>query len=79
LAQLGRNKAQFEPLTSFGASLRMNLFFAILRVDNTVPHDRGRAFNDRMWTVAFGEMFRSTRTTAFLATRFAAPHVGDRR
>ena len=46
-----------EPLTSYGASLRMNLFFAILRVDYTVPHDRGRAFNDGMWTVAFGEMF----------------------
>ena len=38
-------------------SLRMNLFFAILRVDYAVPHDRGRAFNDGMWTVAFGEMF----------------------
>jgi outer membrane protein assembly factor BamA len=46
-----------EPLASYGASLRMNLFFAILRVDYTVPHDRGRAFNNGMWTVAFGEMF----------------------
>ena len=46
-----------EPLTSYGASLRLNLFFAILRIDYTIPRDRGRAFSDGMWTVAFGEMF----------------------
>ncbi|MDP2471521.1 MAG: hypothetical protein Q8W46_11670 [Candidatus Palauibacterales bacterium] len=46
-----------EPLTSYGASLRMNLFFAVLRIDYTVPRDRGRAFDNGMWTVAFGEMF----------------------
>ncbi len=46
-----------EPLTSYGASLRMNLFFAILRIDYTVPQDRGRGLSNGMWTVSFGEMF----------------------
>lgn len=46
-----------EPLTSYGASLRLNLFFAILRIDYTVPLDRQRTFANGMWTVAFGEMF----------------------
>jgi outer membrane protein assembly factor BamA len=46
-----------EPLTSYGASLRMNLFYAILRIDYTVPRSRGAAFDRGMWTVAFGEMF----------------------
>lgn len=46
-----------EPLTSYGASLRINLFFAILRIDYTVPSDRGRSLDSGLWTVAFGEMF----------------------
>lgn len=46
-----------EPLTSYGASLRMNLFYAILRIDYTIPRSRGAGFDEGMWTVAFGEMF----------------------
>ena len=46
-----------EPLTSYGASLRLNLFFAVLRIDYTVPLDRNRSVTRGMWTVAFGEMF----------------------
>jgi hypothetical protein len=46
-----------EPLTSYGASLRMNLFFAILRIDYTIPRDRHRSFDSGIWTVSFGEMF----------------------
>jgi hypothetical protein len=46
-----------EPLTSYGASLRMNLFFLLLRIDYTIPRDRGRGLGGGLWTVSFGEMF----------------------
>jgi hypothetical protein len=40
-----------------GAGLRANLFFAILRLDYTVPLSRGRDFRRGRWSLAFGEMF----------------------
>lgn len=46
-----------EPLASVGAGLRANLFFAILRLDYTVPLSRGRDFRRGRWSLAFGEMF----------------------
>jgi outer membrane protein assembly factor BamA len=46
-----------EPLASVGAGLRANLFFAILRLDYTVPLSRASAFRRGRWTLSFGEMF----------------------
>lgn len=43
-----------EPLTSYGLGLRMNLFFAILRLDYTIAPSRHR---DGVWSLSFGEMF----------------------
>ncbi len=46
-----------EPLAAVGAGLRMNLFFAVLRLDYTVPLSRGEEFRDGHWSLSFGEMF----------------------
>jgi len=46
-----------EPLASVGAGLRMNLFFAVLRLDYTVPLSRGEEFRRGRWSVGLGEMF----------------------
>ncbi|MFW6084600.1 MAG: BamA/TamA family outer membrane protein [Gemmatimonadota bacterium] len=46
-----------QPLASVGAGLRMNLFFAVLRLDYTVPLSRGDEFRDGHWSLSFGEMF----------------------
>jgi Tol biopolymer transport system component len=46
-----------EPLASVGAGLRMNLFFAVLRLDYTVPLSRGEEFRRGRWSLGLGEMF----------------------
>ncbi len=46
-----------EPLTSYGAGLRMNLYFAILRLDYSVAPSRNRGLGDGIWSLSFGEMF----------------------
>lgn len=46
-----------EPLTSYGLGLRMNLYFAILRLDYSVAPSRGRGIGRGIWSVSFGEMF----------------------
>lgn len=46
-----------DPMASFGAGLRANLFFAILRLDYTVPLSRGDRFRRGHWSLSFGEMF----------------------
>lgn len=46
-----------EPLASAGAGLRMNLFFAVLRLDYTVPLSRGEEFRGGQWSIGLGEMF----------------------
>ena len=46
-----------EPLASIGAGLRMNLFFAVLRLDYTVPLSRGDEFRQGRWSLGLGEMF----------------------
>lgn len=46
-----------EPLASVGAGLRMNVFFAILRLDYTLPLSRGDDFRRGHWSFSFGEMF----------------------
>jgi Tol biopolymer transport system component len=46
-----------EPLTSYGAGLRFNLFFAILRVDYAVAPGRENRFGRGIWSVSLGEMF----------------------
>jgi Tol biopolymer transport system component len=45
------------PLASVGAGLRMNLFFAVLRLDRTWPLSRGEGFRRGYWSLGFGEMF----------------------
>lgn len=46
-----------EPLAAVGAGLRMNLFFAVLRLDYTVPLSRGDEFRRGRWSLGLGEMF----------------------
>ena len=46
-----------EPLAAVGAGLRVNLFFAVLRLDYTVPLSRGEEFRDGYVSLSFGEMF----------------------
>ncbi|MFW6088927.1 MAG: DPP IV N-terminal domain-containing protein [Gemmatimonadota bacterium] len=46
-----------EPLAAVGAGLRMNLFFAVLRLDYTVPLSRGEEFRRGRWSLGLGEMF----------------------
>lgn len=46
-----------KPLTSYGAGLRLNLFFAILRVDYSIAPGRGDPFGRGVWSVSLGEMF----------------------
>jgi len=46
-----------EPLASVGAGLRMNLFFAVLRLDYTRALSRDERFRRGTWSLGFGEMF----------------------
>jgi len=46
-----------EPLAAVGAGVRMNLFFAVLRLDYTVPLSRGEEFRHGRWSLGLGEMF----------------------
>ncbi len=46
-----------KPLTSYGWSLRMNLYFAVLRLDYSVAPSRGHTFGTGIWSLAFGDMF----------------------
>ncbi|MDT8435970.1 MAG: BamA/TamA family outer membrane protein [Gemmatimonadota bacterium] len=45
------------PLASYGAGIRLNLFFAILRLDYAVPTGRSRGPGDGIWSVSVGEIF----------------------
>lgn len=46
-----------EPLTSYGAGLRFNLFFAILRFDYAMAPGRADRFGRGIWSVSLGEIF----------------------
>jgi WD40 repeat protein len=46
-----------EPMASVGAGLRMNLFFAVLRLDYTWALSRDERFRRGTWSLGFGEMF----------------------
>lgn len=45
-----------QPLTAYGASIRVNLFYAIVRVDYARVPQRGR-FGNGIFTLSFGAMF----------------------
>lgn len=46
-----------EPLASYGVGLRVNIFFAIIRLDYTVAPSRRSGAGNGIWSVAVGEMF----------------------
>ena len=46
-----------EPLASYGVGLRVNLFFAILRLDYSMAPGRGSRFGRSIWSFSLGPIF----------------------